>query len=92
MNYEWIGKTIKKNIRSKNGKKTVKIKVKLPHVNKKPLAREKANFCSNTILSLYFILRAKKFHTAKSLAFSLHRLFRRVQNHYICDFKTHKNV
>ena len=60
--------------------KTVKIKVKLPHVNKKPLA--KANFCSNTLFALYFKFRAKKFHAANPLAFSLHFLFRRDQNHY----------
>ena len=61
--------------------KTVKIRVKLPHVNKKT-TREKANFCSNTVLSLYFKIRAQKFHAAKPLAFSLHFLFRRDQNHY----------
>ena len=43
---------------------------------------DKANFCSNTIFSLYFKIRAKKFHAAKPLAFSLHFLFRRDQNHY----------
>ena len=43
---------------------------------------DKANFCSNTVLSLYFKIRAKKFHAAKPLAFSLHFLFRRDQNHY----------
>ena len=43
---------------------------------------EKPNFCSNTIFSLYFKIRAKKFHAAKPLAFSLHFLFRRDQNHY----------
>ena len=43
---------------------------------------EKANFCSNTVFSLYFKIRAKKFHVAKPLAFSLHFLFRRDQNHY----------
>ena len=42
----------------------------------------KANFCSNTVFSLYFKFRAKKFHAAKPLAFSLHFLFRRDQNHY----------
>ena len=42
----------------------------------------KANFCSNTVFSLYFKIRAKKFHAAKPLAFSLHFLFRRDQNHY----------
>ena len=61
--------------------KTVKIKVKLPHVNKKTTS-EKANFCSNTVFSLYFKIRAKKFHATKLLAFSLHFLFRRDQNHY----------
>ena len=61
--------------------KTVKIKVKLPHVNKKTTS-EKANFCSNTVFSLYFKFRAEKFHAAKPLAFSLHFLFRRDQNHY----------
>ena len=43
---------------------------------------EKANFCSNTIFSLYFKFRAKKLHAAKPLAFSLHFLFRRDQNHH----------
>ena len=40
------------------------------------------NFCSNTVFSLYFKFRAKKIHAAKPLAFSLHFLFRRDQNHY----------
>ena len=44
-------------------------------------ACEKANFCSNTIFSLYFKIGAKKIHAAKPLAFSLHFLFRRDQNH-----------
>ena len=43
---------------------------------------EKPNFCSNTVFSLYFNIRAKKIHAAKPLAFSLHFLFRRDQNHY----------
>ena len=43
---------------------------------------EKANFCSNTIFSLYFKFSAKKFHAAKPLAFSLHFLFRRDQHHH----------
>ena len=43
---------------------------------------EKANFCSNTVFSLYFKFREKKVHAAKPLAFSLHFLFRRDQNHY----------
>ena len=43
---------------------------------------DKANFCSNTVFSLYFKIRVKKFQAAKPLAFSLHFLFRRDQNHY----------
>ena len=61
--------------------KTVKIKVKLPHVNKKPLARKRI-FVQTHVFSFYFKFRAKKFHAAKPLAFSLHFLFRCDQNHY----------
>ena len=43
---------------------------------------EKPNFCSNTVFSLYFKIRAKKIHAAKPLAFSLHFLFRRDQNRH----------
>ena len=43
---------------------------------------EKANFCSNTVFSLYFKIRVKNFPATKLLAFSLHFLFRRDQNHY----------
>ena len=43
---------------------------------------EKTNFCSNSVFSLYLKIRATKFHAAKPLAFSLHFLFRRDQNHY----------
>ena len=70
-----------KPFRKSDPKKTVKIKVKLPHVNKKTTSK-KANVCSNTFFSLYFKIRAKKIHAAKPLDFSLHFLFRRDQNHY----------
>ena len=44
MIYQWAGKTLqKKKSDPKNEKKTVKTKVKLPHVNKKTTS-EKANF------------------------------------------------
>ena len=43
---------------------------------------EKANFCSTALFSLYFKFRAKKFHAAKPLAFSLPFLFRRDQNYH----------
>ena len=43
---------------------------------------EKPNFCSNTVFSLYFKIRAKKNHATKPLAFLLHFLFRRDQDHH----------
>ena len=49
-------------------KKNKKIGVKLPHVNKKTTS-EKSNFCSNTVFSLCFKIRATKIHAAKPLAF-----------------------
>ena len=57
--------------------KTVKIRVKLPMWTKNQT--EKPNFCSNTVFSLYFKIKAKKIQAAKPLAFSLHFLFRRDQ-------------
>ena len=43
---------------------------------------EKPNFCSKTVFSLFFKIRAKKIYAAKPLAFSLYFLFRRYQNHH----------
>ena len=40
MNINGLRKPFRKKSDPKNRKKTVKIKVKLPHVNKKPLARK----------------------------------------------------
>ena len=80
MSCEWIANNhLEKNPIQKI-EKTVKIRVKLPHVNKKPLARKR--IFVHTQFSLYFKIRAKKIHAAKPLAFSLHFLFRRDQNHY----------
>ena len=45
-----LGKPFKEKSDSKN-RKTAKMKVKLPHVNKKPLARKRI-FVQNTIFSL----------------------------------------
>ena len=53
--------------------KTVKIEVKLPHVNKKSLAA-----CEQEITAAC----EQKITSKKSLVFSLHFLFRRDQNHY----------
>ena len=64
---------------------TVKINVKKPHVNKKPLAR-KRNFVqtpfSHSALRLERNHSKTKIHAPKPLAFSLHFLFRRDQNHF----------
>ena len=61
--------------------KTVKIRVKLPHVNKKPLPRNR-NLVQTPFSHSTLKLERKKIHAAKPLAFSLHFLFRRDQNHY----------
>ena len=39
---------------------------------------EKANFCSNTVFSLYFKIGVKKFHATKPLAFSLQARYTRL--------------
>ena len=61
--------------------KTVKIRVKLPDVNKKPLPRNRI-FVETPFSHSTLKLERKKIHAAKPLAFSLHFLFRRDQNHY----------
>ena len=63
--------------------KTVKIKVKMPHVNKKPLAR-KRNFVQTPFsrLSHSTLNLKQKSFTPKTLAFSPYFLFWRDQNHY----------
>ena len=53
-----LGKTLRKNRSKKSKKKTVKIKVKLPHVNKK---KPQENSFSNTVFSHYFKTKAKNF-------------------------------
>ena len=74
-----LGKSFRKKIRSeKLKKKTVKIEGKLPHEQK--TTSEKANLCSNTVFSLYFKIRAEKFHEQKPTnvgRISLERLSRR---------------
>ena len=74
-----LEKTFRKKSDPKNRKKTVKIKVKLPHVNKKLLARKRI-FVQTPFSHSTFT--AKKIHAAKPLAFSRNFLFRRDQNHY----------
>ena len=78
--YERIGKTIWKKICPKN-RKNSKNPSEIAKCEQKNTS-EKANFCSNAVFSLYLKFRAKKIDAAKPLAFSLHFLFRRDQNHY----------
>ena len=74
-----LGKQFRKKSDPKIEKR-VKIKVKLPRVNKKTLARKR--IFVQTLLSHSLKLEQKNFNAAKALAFSLHFLFRRDQNHY----------
>ena len=76
-----LEKPFRKKIRSKKLKKQLKTRVKLPHVNKKSLARKRI-FVPTPFSHSSSNLERKKFHAAKPLAFSLHFLFRRDQNHY----------
>ena len=76
----WLEKPFRKKSDYKNWKKTVKIKVKLPHVNKKPLARKR--IFVQTPFSHSTLNLERKMFTRKPLAFSLHFLFRHDQNHY----------
>ena len=76
-----LGRPLRKKIRSKKLKKNSKNQSETTACEQK-ITIEKAIFCSNALFSLYFKIRAKKFHAAKPLAFTLHFLFRRDQNHY----------
>ena len=75
-----LGKPFRKKSDSKN-RRNSKNQSEIAACEQKTTT-EKPNFCSNTVFSLYFKIRAKKIHAAKPLAFSLHFLFRRDQNHY----------
>ena len=75
-----LGKPFRKKIRSKKSKN--RKNQREIAASEQKITTEKPNFCSNTVFSLYFKIRKKKIHAAKPLAFSLHFLFRRDQNHY----------
>ena len=81
MNYDWIGKSIKKKNPIQKIEKNSKNQSQIDACEQK-ITSKKANFCSNTVFSLFFKIKVKKIHTAKPLAFSVHFLFRRDQNHY----------
>ena len=65
VNYEWIDKTVYKKSHPKN-QKIVKIEVKLPHVNKKPLSIKRifvpTPFSHSTVKSGQKILCLKTTH------------------------------
>ena len=85
-NYEWIGSNPIQKI-----EKTVKIKIKLPHVKK--ITSEKANFCSSTtVFSHYFKVRVKKLHATKLLAFRTIPVLAWPKSQFQFDFKDHENV
>ena len=75
-----LGKLFRKKSNPKN-RKNSKNQSEIAACEQKTTT-DKPNFCSNTVFSLYFKIRAKKIHAAKPLAFSLHFLFRRDQNHH----------
>ena len=56
-----LGKPFRKKSDPKNRKKTVKV-CEIAACEQK--TSEKANFCSNTVFSLYFKIRAKTFHAS----------------------------
>ena len=61
MNYEYIGKPLRKESNPKNRKETVKIEVKMPHMNNRSLARKRI-FVQAPFFSLYFEISVKKYH------------------------------
>ena len=75
-----LGKPFRKNPIQET-EKTVKRKLKLLHVNEKSLARKRI-FVLTLFSHSTSKIRVKTFHAAKPLAFSLHCLFRRDQNHF----------
>ena len=68
-----LGKPFRKKTDPKN-RKNCKNQSEIAACEQKTTS-EKANFCSNTVFSLYFKFRAKKIHNAKPLAFSLPSCF-----------------
>ena len=80
MNYEGIGKQLEKNA-IQIVEEMVKNQSEITACEQQTTSK-KANFCSNTVFSLYFKIRAQNFHAAKPIDFSLRFLLRCDQNHY----------
>ena len=92
---EWavngLGKPFRKKSDLKN-RKNSKYQSEIAACEQKTTT-EKPNFCSNTVFSLYFKVRAKKIHAAKPLAFSLHfPVSAWPKSRLQFDFKNHENV
>ena len=87
-----LGKPLRKKSDPKTRKRNSKSQSQIAACEQKKTNGEKANFCSNTVFSLYLKIRVKKFHTGKPLAFSLNFLFRRYPKSLLFDFKNHENV
>ena len=90
MNDEWIGKTILKKFNSKN-RKNSKNQSEVAACEQKT-TNEKANFCSSTVFSLYFKIRAKQFHAAKPLAFAPFSVSACPKSPLQSDFLNHGNM
>ena len=92
MDYEWIEKTIIKKFRSKNKKKKTENQCQIAVCEQKTTT-EKSNFCSNTIFSLYFKIRAKKNSRRKTTRFFAPFLVSAWPKSPLqFDFKNHENV
>ena len=74
MSCEWIGKTIQKKNPIQKIEKTVKIRVKLPHVNKKPLPRNRT-FVQTLFSHSTLKLKRKKFTPQTHLLFRSNSCF-----------------
>ena len=75
-----LGKPVRKKLDAKI-EKTVKIEVKMPHVNKKPLAR-KRNLAQTPFSHSTLKLERNNFTPQNHSLFLLHFVFRHDQNHY----------
>ena len=74
-------KSFRTKSRPKIEKKTSKNSLEISACEQKTTSK-KPSFYSITVFTLFLKIRAKKYHVTKPLAFSLHFMFRRDQNHY----------
>ena len=88
-----LGKPFRKKFDPKNRKKTVKIKVKLPHVNKKPLARKRI-FVQTPFPHSNLNLKRKNFTSQNHSVFRSTSCFGVTKTKSLLqfDFKNHENV